>query len=158
MYVPCTRNIYISCMCVYIPASAIRSLVPVQRSKPTNHLPTRCLVANKRCLNTFFSTSSLYVSLSPIFSSVCSRIRRWSFRELEIRKYSASTRLLSRIILKSIHSLHQSRSGNSKRISESLKNKKKKKSHYVACPYYIKSSADSGRILPIRPEVKHWEQ
>lgn len=72
--------------------------------------------------------------------------------------YSASTRLLSRIILKSIHSLHQSRGGNFKRSSESLKNKKKKKSHYVACPYYIKSSTDSDRILPIRPEVKHWEQ
>lgn len=73
-HVICTRV----CVCVYIRASAIRSLVPVQRSKPTN----RCLAASKEMLEYIFFHLFPCVSLSPIFSSLCFRIGRWSFRNI----------------------------------------------------------------------------
>lgn len=92
-HVICTRV----CVCVYIRASAIRSLVPVQRSKPTNPLPAR------RCSNTFFSTSSLVFPF-----------RRSSLRFAFALAGDRFEIFDSRIILKSIHPLDQSRSGNSK--------------------------------------------
>lgn len=102
MYVciPCTR-IICTRVCVRMCTYVRRSLVPVQRSKPTNPLP-RGQQGDARIHFFFFHHPC--VSLSPIFSSVCFRISI----VLEIRKYSASIRFEGNVF-KSIHSSDQSR-------------------------------------------------
>lgn len=98
--IPCTR-IICTRVCVRMCTYVRRSLVPVQRSKPTNPLP-RGQQGDARIHFFFFHHPC--VSLSPIFSSVCFRISI----VLEIRRYSASTRFEGNVF-KSIHSSDQSR-------------------------------------------------
>lgn len=98
--IPCTR-IICTRVCVRMCTSVRRSLVPVQRSKPTKPAASR---PARRCSNTFFFFHHPCVSLSPIFSSVCFRISI----VLEIRRYSAFTRFEGNVF-KSIHSSDQSR-------------------------------------------------
>lgn len=135
MYV-CTRNMY-ACMCVCVHTRVSHSVFSsgskVKAYQPAASRPAR------RCSNTFFSTSSLVFPF-----------RRSSLRFAFALAGDRFEVFDSRIILKSIHPLDQSRSGNSKisllsflsffignrRSSASLK--AKKESHYVVSPYYMK--------------------